>query len=121
MKKRILIVEDDADIREVLRDLLKSEGYLVECAENGKEAIETLRAATALPQLILLDLMMPIMDGYAFRREQESDPRLILIPVILLTADRDIEAKREQLGARSFIRKPFDIDQAMATIARHCS
>src|ERR1044071_1184503 len=76
----ILVVEDDSAIREVLTDVLESEGYQVLNAANGREAIQLLRSST-LPCLILLDLMMPVMNGWQFRDEQRQDPLLAPVPV----------------------------------------
>lgn len=86
MAKSILLVEDDSAIREALFLVLENEGYVVSVVTNGREALDWLRAATRLPDLILLDLMMPEMDGIEFRKVQMSDPKLALVPVIMLTA-----------------------------------
>lgn len=118
MSKRILIVEDDEDIARNLLELLSAEGYLVEHARDGKVALEKLGVSAALPSLILLDLMMPNMDGFQFRQNQELDPRLGAIPVVVMTADAQIEAKRHRLGARAFVRKPLNVDVLLGTLER---
>ena len=108
--KTILVVEDDADIRENLAEFLVSEGYVVQTAADGQRALDLLRAANVLPQIILLDLRMPQMDGFKFREEQEKDARLAAIPVLLMTADAQIESERFRVGARGYMKKPIDIE-----------
>lgn len=117
--KPVLIVEDDKSIRDALQELLQSEGYTVITATNGHKALTFLRSTDTLPGIILLNLMMPVMNGIQFRAEQESDARLGGIPVILMTADRNIESKRMKIGARGFIRKPFEIDDVVKKIERY--
>ena len=120
--KSILIVEDDQAIAESLQELLETEGYRVKLAANGRKALEFLRkTTTTLPNLIVLDLMMPQMDGYQFRAEQEMDPRLSLIPVVLMTADGHIEAKTFKIGAKAYLNKPLDVDQVLAAVSKNCS
>lgn len=106
-KNQILIVEDAVDIQVLLTNLLEMEGYDVKTADNGQEAIDLLKSSTELPGLILLDLMMPVMDGYVFRREQEKDPRLSAIPVVVMTADGDYQSKSARIGAKGYLKKPF--------------
>ncbi|MEW6056266.1 MAG: response regulator [Bdellovibrionota bacterium] len=118
MSKRIFVVEDDEDIARNIVDLLEAEGYTVEHACDGKVALEKLRACRNLPDLILLDLMMPTMDGFRFRQEQESDPRFGAIPVVVMTADGHIEAKKQKIGAKAFVRKPIDIDTILGVVER---
>lgn len=117
--KPVLIVEDDKSIRDALQELLESEGYPVISATNGSKALTFLRAAEVLPRIILLNLMMPVMNGIQFRAEQEQDARLGAIPVILMTADRQIESKRMKIGARGFVRKPFEIADVIKKIERY--
>ena len=119
--KSILIVEDDAAIAESLKELLETEGYRVKWAANGRKALELLRKTPNLPNLIVLDLMMPHMDGYQFRAEQEMDPKLSLIPVVLMTADGHIEAKTFKIGAKAYLNKPLDIDQVLAAVRKNCN
>src|SRR5262245_22499124 len=85
----ILIVDDDSDLRETIREVLDDEGYETAAAGNGAEALAWLREAP-LPALILLDLMMPLMDGWRFREEQLKDDRIAAIPVIVMTAGRKV-------------------------------
>ncbi len=119
MRKKILIVEDDACIREVMEEILESEGFEVSVAINGQEAIDNLRKTEDLPDLILLDLMMPVKDGIAFREEQKEDLRLCGIPVVLMTADGQIEAKKKKMDAMDFLKKPIDIDKFLEAVNRY--
>jgi CheY-like chemotaxis protein len=105
--KRILLVEDAQEISSSVAELLTDEGYEVSCAANGLEALALLQSTEALPDLILLDLMMPEMDGYQFRTEQKQNPLWSAIPVVLMTAGVDIRAKARELGARGYLPKPF--------------
>jgi CheY-like chemotaxis protein len=110
-RKRILLVEDDEYIRDSISELLESEGYHIDGVGDGRAALENLnRADGALPGLILLDLAMPIMDGFEFRDEQLKNPRFAAIPVIVMSADGNVETKRNRIGAISFVRKPVDVD-----------
>jgi CheY-like chemotaxis protein len=121
VKNRILLVEDDQDIRDTLEEVLIAEGYRVQVASNGQEALDCLRAVAAgeLPNLVLLDLMMPVKDGLAFREEQERDPVLASVPVVIMTADAHIEEKRLRMHVHAAIKKPFDIDLMLRTVAQN--
>ena len=116
LKKKILIVEDDSEIREGLRDLLVDEGYRIELAENGKVALEKLNGE--LPFVILLDLMMSVMDGFTFLAELEKTmPKVFKdVPVLVLTAAGD-RANHVQ-GARQVIKKPIDVDALLAELEK---
>lgn len=118
MAKTILIVEDDEDIRNNLQLLLESEGYVVELAQNGQVGIDLLRSGKPLPSLIVLDLMMPIMDGFQFREAQLKDPRIADVPVIVMTADGHVEDKQRRTAAKLLLRKPVDIDVILDAVAR---
>jgi CheY-like chemotaxis protein len=107
---RVLIVEDEQDIRESLGELLEAEGFVVSQAENGRHALDSLAEAPALPAVILLDLMMPIMDGEQFRREQLADARLAHIPIVIMSAARDIAEVGERMQAFAVLKKPMSID-----------
>ncbi len=112
------MVDDDTDIREGLREILEDAGHGVTEARNGRDALGALRAAEALPDLILLDLMMPVMDGFQFRREQLADPRLAAIPVIVLSADGQMGERAGALGDALSLRKPIHLDQLLEVVAR---
>ena len=90
--RSILIVDDDEDLREVLKDALLFEGYHVEIATNGREAVSWLHAHAGESWLVLLDLMMPVMDGEGFLSCRATDPVLAAFPVVLLTAGGDCRA-----------------------------
>jgi CheY-like chemotaxis protein len=114
----VLVVEDDADILRAIVQVLEDEGVTVRAAENGRVALATLRARGAQPPcVILLDLMMPVMDGWAFRAEQLRDPTLARIPVILLTADGNAVEKAALLTGAGALRKPVDLSTLLAALA----
>lgn len=114
--KRILIIEDDGDIRDGLSELLTLEGFEVELASDGQRGIDYLRATPQTPDVILLDLIMPVKDGYQFRDEQLADQRLSKIPVVIMTANRTQDIK--SLGTKGFLRKPVSIDDLLSVIGR---
>jgi CheY-like chemotaxis protein len=114
MTTTILLVEDDPDVREAVAETLQENGYAVIAAENGAEALELLDAATSLPALILLDLMMPVMDGWAFREAQRKHPRHAKIPVVALTAHGDFKG----FDAAMHLRKPVSLDALLETVRR---
>ena len=116
----ILIVDDASDIRLILTVALTDAGYRVECVTNGQEALARLRTATERPGLILLDLMMPIMDGWEFLRRQQADPALAAIPVVVLSAVAEAAAGAA-LGARRVLRKPIDFAALRAVVAQYCT
>lgn len=118
MSKNILIVEDDLDIAENLKALLSLEGYSSEISKDGLEALNRLRDGSPRPSLILLDLMMPVMDGFQFYREQQSDPTIANIPVVVMTAGGNVETKVQKMGIQAYFRKPLDVDKLFATIER---
>jgi len=118
MTHNILVVEDDEDIGENVRMLLESEGYQVSVAPNGRAALDTLAHADPLPSAILLDLMMPVMNGYEFREAQLADPRIASVPVVLMTADSHVAEKTARIGAAGALGKPFDIDELLRVVKR---
>jgi CheY-like chemotaxis protein len=115
----VLVVEDDLAIRETLRELLEHQGFRVSSAANGREALAGL-AGRESPQLILLDLAMPIMDGVEFRTEQRRDPRLAQIPVVVISAEHRPEDKVSGMAVDGFLEKPFALDALLATVQRYC-
>ncbi|HET7370950.1 MAG TPA: response regulator [Gammaproteobacteria bacterium] len=120
MSKQILIIEDDLDILDGLAMLLELDGYTVIRAENGQQAIDYLRVASALPCLILLDLMMPVKNGYEFRREQQLDPVLAHIPVVVMSADVTAEGRAMRMGSKLFLKKPAEIDAILEAAEAWC-
>jgi two-component system, chemotaxis family, chemotaxis protein CheY len=105
----ILVVEDDPDIRESVVEILEDDGHRVTSAGDGREALDLLQSASPAPDLILLDLMMPVMSGYQFREEQLKLPAFAGIPVLIVTADVNARAKVESLKAAGFVQKPLKI------------
>jgi two-component system chemotaxis response regulator CheY len=113
----ILLVEDDRDIQETLRELLTEEGYDVAMANNGQEALTYLRTAGRRPDAILLDLMMPVMDGLQFREAQRHEPAYSGIPVVVLSADRNVGEKATQMAVAAYLEKPLNIDTLLDTLS----
>jgi CheY-like chemotaxis protein len=103
----ILLVEDDADIRADLAELLRDDGFEVVTAQNGEEALTRLRQGLT-PTVILLDLMMPVMDGWKFRSEQLRDPTLARIPTVLLSGAYDVRQQARDLRASAYVPKPLE-------------
>jgi CheY-like chemotaxis protein len=118
-KPIILVVEDDPDIRETLAQILEEEGYRPIIAENGLEALHRLEEGPR-PRMILLDLMMPIMDGWQFREEQRKNPEFATIPVIVISADGNVRQNAIKIGADGHIRKPVGIDDLLDVVKRYC-
>ena len=117
--KNVLIVEDDFDIRDLLVFVLNSNGYRATGVSNGQEAISHLRQ-TRETSLILLDLMMPIMDGWEFRQAQQGDPALGQIPVVVLSAIDEVREQGGTLQAASYLCKPIDFGVLLETVGRYC-
>jgi CheY-like chemotaxis protein len=111
-KTVILVVDDDADSRETLAELLASRGYAVESAENGRQALEYLSCSK--PALIILDLMMPVMSGWEFLERQRIDPRLQPLPVVVMTASGLVH----DIKANAVIQKPVDFGALMNAVDR---
>ena len=112
--KRVLVVDDDPDIRELLFTALEDEGFEVVPAGNGEEALAIIR--TFRPDVIVLDLMMPVMDGWQFAAELRS--RDEDIPLVLLSAAPDLESHAKTLAAAEIIEKPFELSELLPKIAR---
>ena len=113
----VLVVDDDPDIRDSLREVLEDEGYEVACVGNGREALDHLKTANPRPCVILLDLMMPVMDGWQFRKQQLDQPNLAPIPVVLLTGSNNAQQHARDLNAVGCVQKPFDFDQLLCTVS----
>src|SRR5262249_15847262 len=116
----VLVVEDDLDIRQALMEILEEHGFTALGARDGAEALGLLGRATDLPCVILLDLMMPVMDGVTFRAAQLEDPRLAAIPVVVLWAHRNVEHEVNSLEAVSFLRKPPSVRELVSVLRAHC-
>jgi CheY-like chemotaxis protein len=113
----VLIIEDDADLREMMAQLVALEGHEACTVANGREALDYLRHAER-PDLILLDLMMPVMDGWEFRREQRNDPTIADVPVVVLSALDPSRAA--DIGAIEFLKKPLDFDRLLELVRQYC-
>jgi len=113
----IMIVDDDDDIRTTLSELLEHMKYDVAVAADGLDAMRQLRKG-ARPAVILLDLMMPVMDGYEFLVELRRQTALARIPIVVITAAGNAAAEASKLGATGHIQKPFKLDELLATISR---
>jgi CheY-like chemotaxis protein len=113
----VLIVEDDEDLRDMMAQMLNIEGFHTATVANGREALEYLHA-TSKPNVILLDLMMPIMDGWEFRRRQKADPELAPVPVIILSALDQTRAA--PVDAEAFLKKPLDFERLLELVRDHC-
>lgn len=112
--KGVLVVDDDQQMRETLSDLLSLEGYEVACAENGQHGLEVLRGGFK-PVVIILDLMMPVMNGLEFRMQQLADPALAEIPVVVLSAGTLWGAEP---SVDVFIKKPMGATELLQVIRR---
>lgn len=117
---RVLLVENDAVTRADIAETLRDEGYEVDEARNGKEALERLDAAVDPPLLILLDLSTPIMNGWDFRRAQLESPRHRAIPVALMTGNDQAVEHAKELGA-SLLKKPFDLTALLTLLSEAAS
>src|SRR5262245_38346019 len=113
----VLVVEDHADLREMLAVLLECEGFRVRTAANGEEALQQL--GESCPSVILLDLMMPIMNGDQFRERQLADPRFRNVPVICITAAHDGRLRAARLHVTAYFQKPVDFDQLLGAVREH--
>jgi len=113
-KAVILVVDDDANSREALADLLSKKGYSVASAENGCQALDYLRCST--PALILLDLMMPVMSGWEFLALKKTDPRLEPLPVVVITGSGLVH----DLDAEAVLHKPIDFNVLMSVVKQNC-
>lgn len=110
----VLVVDDDPDILDAICDILEGEGYRVSRARHGIEALE--RVTAERPDVILLDLMMPVMDGLAFAQALRTRQRDAAIPIVVISADGNPQ-RAAAVGARGFLAKPFDIDALLAQVA----
>jgi CheY-like chemotaxis protein len=115
---RIFVVEDEEMIRDSIVEFLAEQGYDVVGAADGRDALDKLDDSDPPPCLILLDLMMPVMDGAEFRRLQLADPALAAIPVILITAAGLEPIQRSDYS--EVLRKPLKVDRVLAVIAEYC-
>lgn len=116
----VWVVDDDADIRQALLDLLTDSEIPAVGLANGAIALQRLQTSSALPCLIVLDLMMPVMDGIAFREAQLNDARLAAIPVLIISAYRDLDGYAAKLKPAGVLKKPLQFDDLLRTIEQFC-
>jgi two-component system response regulator CpxR len=116
----ILSVEDDSAIREAIQDVLSFAGYEVKTAENGKEALDLLHDERFPPDLILLDLMMPVMDGWRLIEELNKENDLSKIPVVIVSAVASTESVHSQPNVKKVIKKPVVIEQLLNVVKDIC-
>jgi CheY-like chemotaxis protein len=114
----VLIVEDDADLREMMAQMLSLEGFQAVAVANGFEALKYLHDGHSKPDVILLDLMMPVMDGWEFRRKQQADPAFADVPVIVLSALD--QSRAADVQAEAFLKKPLDFDRLLQLVRQYC-
>lgn len=115
----LLLVEDDRDVREAIAEVLEQEGYTVAQARSGEEALQHLGRAAVPPAAILLDLMMPVMDGWEFLSRRAQHGHWAAIPVVVISADTNARDRIEaRPGVVAYLRKPIDIDQLLGILTR---
>ena len=117
--RTVLVVDDDPGILDVLEQALDAEGYRVVLASNGREALSQI--AETRPDVMLVDLMMPVMDGWQFVRECRALGVCADTPVIVLSAARSIHQVASDLGVQAVVSKPFDLDRLLDLVARHAA
>ncbi len=118
--RTVLVVEDDTDIRDTIAEVLEDLQYRPALAADGEAALETLREMDPKPCVILLDVMMPVLDGLGFRERQQSDPELSGIPVVVLSAHADARTAAQQMQATGFLKKPVQLDDLLDTVEQFC-
>ena len=112
----ILIVEDDDDLRDLVRTMLELEGFDVRTAQHGREALD--RVAEHMPDLILLDIKMPVMDGRSFAVEFKARHGG-LVPIVVMTAAEHAANRAQEVGAMGWLSKPFAFDELVKTVRSH--
>jgi CheY-like chemotaxis protein len=115
----VLVVDDDADIRDSIGDILELRGYDVSRAANGREALDRLRRGPR-PCVILLDLMMPVLNGWEFREQQRGDAALAEVPVVIISGDGSTDQKAASVGVSEYLRKPLELSAILDVVRRHC-
>ena len=115
MTKKVLIVDDDDELSELIRELLTLEGYQVDLVDNGREAVQKLQDEP-LPAVILLDVAMPVMNGLEFREEQLKHPTWALIPVVLMSGAYQLEETAEKANVAYILSKPPNIEEVISKV-----
>ncbi|HWE30205.1 MAG TPA: response regulator [Polyangia bacterium] len=116
-RSTVMVVEDDHDIRVGVRSLLEDEGFRVLTVTNGRSALDVLERASELPSLIILDLMLPVMDGWHFAEQVRARPRLAGIPIVIMSAYDD---PPPPAGVVGFIKKPLNPDTLLHLVSTYC-
>ena len=119
--KHVLIVEDSLDLQALLAQLIESEGHSTTLASHGRQALDLLESMPVPPSLILLDLMMPVMDGFEFIKVQLEDPKLSKIPVVVMTADSNPQSNVQNLKVKEVVKKPISADLVLEIVDRFSS
>ncbi len=119
INKLILIIEDDVCINSLITELLLEQGYQTKSLFNGKDAHNWLMQTNEFPQLILLDLMMPIQNGYIFRDEQLKSQTLKNIPVVVMSADGNFSQNQMRINANDYLKKPFELNDFLTIINKY--
>lgn len=114
MSRHILIVDDDPAIRATISEVLAEEGYTITTATNGAEGLAAL--ARALPAVVLLDMRMPVLDGWGFARALKE--RGVSLPIVVMTAAQDARRWSQEIGAAWVLAKPFDLDELVQAVER---
>jgi len=115
----VLVIDDDPAIREVVSTILALEGYCVEAAGSGADALELLQGGVR-PRLILMDLRMPGVDGWTLHDKLKHEPALAKIPVVVISGDRDATQAGSSLCVDGVLTKPIDLTDLLQTVERHC-
>jgi two-component system, chemotaxis family, chemotaxis protein CheY len=119
-KPIVLVVEDDPDALDAITEVLEDAGYDALRAANGLEALGQLRGNDGRCSLILLDLLMPVMNGWDFRRKQQATPAIADIPVLLMSAGAHMAMVSGELNAAGYVVKPVEISDLLAVVQQHC-
>lgn len=114
----ILVIDDNEELCEVVGDFLSLKGYDVRCAVNGDDGLRSLTDSDVRPQVILLDLQMPVLDGWGFLSELQKLPELSHIPVVVMSAYPDVADKAKELGAAAVVRKPVEPQTLLKLVDR---
>jgi len=117
-QRTVLLVDDDAAIREALSDLLSDEGVTVHAVTNGREAVDWLHSASVAPDVVLLDLSMPVMDGRTFLSVRKTDPVLSRVPVVVITAERAVADLAAKYRLDGILPKPIVVDTLLEMLDR---
>ena len=121
MRGRVLVVEDDHLIRESLLEVLQDNGFDATGASHGKDALTHLETTSHLPCLILLDLMMPVMDGREFREEQLRRDAIARIPVVVVSAHHDVADQVKDMEGITYLRKPVKLSELLRVVRAYCA